>query len=102
MLERLKDLRAQALEELGKVDQPRELELWRVRYLGKKSNLIQILRSLAELPLEKRREAGAQANETKRALESSLEEKARLLRAWKRKQDYSRKLFLPLLGNLKE
>ena len=81
MLEQLKDLRAQALEELNKVGNPRELELWRIRYLGKKSNLTQILRSLAALPLEERREAGAQANEVKRTLESSLEEKSKLLQA---------------------
>ena len=68
MLEQLRDLRAQALEELNKVGNPRELELWRVRYLGKKSNLTQILRSLATLALEERRDVGAQANEIKRAL----------------------------------
>jgi phenylalanyl-tRNA synthetase alpha chain len=79
MLQRLKDLRVQALEELNKIGNPRELELWRIRYLGKKSNLTQILRSLAALPLEERREVGAQANEVKRTLESSLEEKSRLV-----------------------
>jgi phenylalanyl-tRNA synthetase alpha chain len=79
MLEQLKGLRAQALEELNKVGNPRELELWRVRYLGKKSSLTQILRSLATLPLEERREVGAQANEIKKALESSLEEKSKSL-----------------------
>jgi phenylalanyl-tRNA synthetase alpha chain len=79
MLQRLKDLHAQALEELNKVGNPRELELWRVRYLGKKSDLTQILRSLATLDLEGRRQVGAQANEIKRALESGLEEKSKLL-----------------------
>jgi phenylalanyl-tRNA synthetase alpha chain len=79
MLEQLKDLHAQALEELNKVDNPQELESWRVRYLGKKSNLTQILRSLATLPLEERREVGARANEIKGNLESSLEEKEKLL-----------------------
>ena len=79
MLQRLKNLRAQALEELNVVGNPRELELWRVRYLGKKSDLTQILRSLATLTLEQRREVGGQANEIKRALESSLEEKSKLL-----------------------
>ena len=79
MLQRVEDLRAQALEELNRVGNPRELETWRVRYLGKKSDLTQILRSLATLGLEERREVGAQANEIKRALESSLEERSRLL-----------------------
>jgi len=79
MLEQLKGLHAQALDELNKIDNSRELESWRVRYLGKKSRLTQILRSLATLPLEERREMGAQANEIKRALESGLSEKEKLL-----------------------
>src|SRR4030042_209278 len=79
MLEHLKDLHAQALEELNRIDNPRELELWRVQYLGKKSSLTQSLRSLAALPLEERRRVGAEANEVKTALESSLAEKQRLL-----------------------
>ncbi|MGD2065221.1 MAG: phenylalanine--tRNA ligase subunit alpha [Dehalococcoidia bacterium] len=79
MLEQLKDFHTQALDELSKVSNPRELELWRVRHLGKKSNLTKILRSLATLPLEERRRQGAQANEIKKSLELSLEEKRRLL-----------------------
>ena len=79
MLEQLKGLHTQALDELNKVDNLRELESWRVRYLGKKSSLTQILRSFTTLPLEERRETGAQANEIKSALESSLGEKGKLL-----------------------
>jgi phenylalanyl-tRNA synthetase alpha chain len=79
MLEQLKGLHTQALDELSKINNPRELELWRVRHLGKKSNLTKILRSLAALPLEERRRQGAQANEIKKALELSLEEKKQLL-----------------------
>ncbi len=79
MLERLKDLRARALEELNKVGNARELELWRVRYLGKKSDLTQVLRSLTALALEERRQVGAEANQVKRVLESGLEERSRLL-----------------------
>ncbi len=79
MLDQLKDLRTQALTELSEVDSLRGLELWRVRHLGKKSALIQILRSLATLPAEERRRVGAQANEVKTALESGLSEKERQL-----------------------
>jgi phenylalanyl-tRNA synthetase alpha chain len=75
MAEQLKDVHAQALEDLNKVENPRELELWRIRHLGKKSSLTRVLRSLAILPLEERRKKGTQANEIKKALESSLEEK---------------------------
>ncbi|RLC68916.1 MAG: phenylalanine--tRNA ligase subunit alpha [Chloroflexi bacterium] len=78
-MEQLKQLEAQALEELDRIAKPRELELWRVRHLGKKSSLTSVLRSLATLPLGERRKIGAQANEVKRALESSLNEKEKSL-----------------------
>jgi phenylalanyl-tRNA synthetase alpha chain len=79
MLKQLEDLRAQALNELNNVDDANELELWRVRYLGKKSDLTRILRSLSGLPLEERRNVGGRANEVKRGLESSLEDKRKSL-----------------------
>jgi len=79
MLEQLKDIHRQALEELDGVADAKALELWRVRYLGKKSSLTGALRSLAALPLEERRDVGARANEIKRDLESRLEEKERFL-----------------------
>ena len=79
MQEQLKNLHTQALDELERVNNPRELELWRVRHLGKKSSLIKVLRSLAVLPLEERRKVGAQANVIKKALELSLEDKEKSL-----------------------
>ncbi|MBE0430396.1 MAG: phenylalanine--tRNA ligase subunit alpha [Dehalococcoidia bacterium] len=79
MLEQLKDIHRQAVEELDGVADAKALELWRVRYLGKKSSLTGALRSLAALPLEERRDVGARANEIKRDLESRLEEKERFL-----------------------
>ena len=79
MQKQLKNLHTQALDELERVNNPRELELWRVRHLGKKSSLIKVLRSLAVLPLEERRKVGAQANVIKKALELSLEDKEKSL-----------------------
>ncbi len=79
MLEQLEELHIQALGELNKISEPDELELWRVRYLGKKSGLTRILRSLATLPLEERRKVGARANEVKSTLESRLVEKKRIV-----------------------
>jgi phenylalanyl-tRNA synthetase alpha chain len=79
MLNQLKNLRAQALDELNDVDGPNELEQWRVRHLGRKSSLTQILRSLSALPIEERRDVGARANEIKQALEAGLEAKGKSL-----------------------
>lgn len=80
MLERLKGLHAQALDELGKLSDLRDLESWRVRHLGKKSDLTRILRSLGALPAEERRVAGTRANEVKRDLETSLRDRQDILR----------------------
>jgi phenylalanyl-tRNA synthetase alpha chain len=75
MLVQLKEIEAKAFEELDSINSLNDLEAWRIAYLGKKSHLNQVLRRLGELPLEERREVGAQANKLKVALESSLAEK---------------------------
>jgi len=80
MLKQLEELKANAIKELGTVNQGKELEAWRVRYLGKKSQLTTILRGLAKLPMKERKKAGALANQIKASLEDSLEQKSQLLR----------------------
>src|SRR4030042_307352 len=75
MLNQVEELASKALDELFKVTNVKELEAWRIRYLGRKSNLIQILRSLATVPLNERREVGARANELKKSLETAFEKK---------------------------
>ncbi len=80
MLKQLEELKSGALRELEAVSQVKELESWRVRYLGKKSQLTGVLRSLAKLPLEERKKAGALANQVKADLEDSLKQKSQLLR----------------------
>lgn len=75
MLNQVEELASKAFDELGRVTDVSELEVWRIRYLGRKSSLIQILRSLATLPLKERRTAGARANELKKALEAAFTEK---------------------------
>lgn len=77
MLEQLEELASQAFRELAKVDKLEELEIWRIRYMGRKSRLMQVLRSLSTLSLEERRLIGAKANEVKEAFESALDRKKR-------------------------
>lgn len=80
----------QALERLGRLadeaelsvleaDSPERIEELRVRYLGRKSELTQILRSLPSLPQEERAEVGKRGNAARQALESLIEERSRLL-----------------------
>ncbi len=80
MLELLNGLHAQARNELQEISDLRELESWRVRHLGKKSDLTRILRSLSDLPAEERPVVGNRANEVKRDLEASLAEREAILR----------------------
>jgi len=80
MLKQLEELKLNALRELEGITNAGELESWRVRYLGRKSELTRVLRSLATLPLEQRKAVGASANEVKANLEDSLEQKAQALR----------------------
>ena len=75
MLEKLDDIKSDAIDELRSVQSLKELEQWRVRYLGKKSALTQYLRSLASLPLDERKAVGASANEVKALLEATLAQK---------------------------
>jgi phenylalanyl-tRNA synthetase alpha chain len=75
MLNQVKELASRALDELARVTDINELEAWRIHYLGRKGDLIQILRSLATVPINERREVGARANELKKSLEAAFEEK---------------------------
>jgi len=78
-MKQLKELKQKAFQELNGISDIKELESWRVRYLGKKSELIRILRGLATLSLEERKAVGAYANEVKANLGNSLEQKRQAL-----------------------
>ncbi len=79
MQSKLEEIRSQALSELERVGSLKELDAWRVSYLGRKGKLTQILRSLKDLPLEQRREIGSAANELKELLEERLAEREKKL-----------------------
>jgi phenylalanyl-tRNA synthetase alpha chain len=80
MINKLEELRAKALKELDSIKDPKSLEAWRINYLGRKSELTQMLRGLASLPVEERRTAGAAANELKSFLEQSLAQREEVIK----------------------
>ena len=86
MIQRLDELKQTALRELEAVKDLPNLESWRVRYLGRKSELTNMLRSLAELPIEERKSAGALANRIKTELETVLAQKTEVLKTESQKQ----------------
>jgi len=80
LLKQLEELKSSAIQELEGIDNIRELESWRVCYLGKESQLTKALRGLSVLPLDERKIVGAYANEAKSYLEDSLRRKGQFLR----------------------
>ncbi len=80
MISELEELLANSLRELEAITQDKELEAWRVRYLGRKSQITAALRGLAKLPMEERKRVGALANRIKAELDNSYQQKIQLLR----------------------
>src|SRR3954447_18196244 len=70
---RLDQLRSEAEAAIAQATTPQELEELRVRYLGRKSELTAILRSIATLPPEERGPTGKAANEARQTLEEVLD-----------------------------
>jgi phenylalanyl-tRNA synthetase alpha chain len=79
MIERVEQLRTQAEAEIAAASTSQALEELRVRYLGRKAELPQILRGVAELEPDQRGTVGRAANEARQALERMIEERAAAL-----------------------
>jgi phenylalanyl-tRNA synthetase alpha chain len=75
-LERLDQLALEAEEALLAATSPEQVEELRVRYLGRKAELTQILRSLPELPAEQRADVGRRGNQAQRRLQELVEGRA--------------------------
>lgn len=75
MKERLIELKQEAVAQLSKVADATHLNDLRVKYLGKKGPLTEILRGMGSLSAEERPLIGQVANEVRGAIESLIEEK---------------------------
>src|SRR3979490_2177216 len=81
MIERIEELRAQAETEVAAAGTSGELEELRVRYLGRKAELPQMLRGVAELEPARRGEVGKAANQARQTLERLIEQRSAQLQA---------------------
>ena len=79
MKEKLEALKAQALEELAAVTSLDALKDLRVKYLGKKGPMTEILRGMGKLPAEERPKIGQIVNEIKAELEGKINEATAVL-----------------------
>lgn len=73
MIQKLETLGAHALEEVEAVESLDALEQIRIRVLGKKGALSEVLRGLGSVSAEERPKIGAIANDWKRKIEDALE-----------------------------
>jgi phenylalanyl-tRNA synthetase alpha chain len=76
MIERIDALRAQAEAEVSAAHDGQALEDLRVRYLGRKAELPQMLRGVAQLPAEQRGAVGKAANQARQALDRLIEDRS--------------------------
>ena len=70
MKEKLEELRRQALEKLESLPDKKELEELRVKVMGKKGSLTELLRGMGALPAEERPKAGQMVNQLRQELEA--------------------------------
>jgi len=73
MRDKLLALKEEALRELAAAQQSQQLEELRIKYLGKKGPLTEILRGMGALSAEERPVIGQVANEVRAAIEQALE-----------------------------
>jgi phenylalanyl-tRNA synthetase alpha chain len=79
VLRKLDEIREQALAALEAVPDLVELDAWRIKHMGKKSTLNQILRDVGKLPREERPAVGKRGNEVKVTLEAAHDAKKQAL-----------------------
>jgi len=76
MTERIDQLRSEAEAAIAAAASAAELEELRIRFLGRKAELPQLLRGVRDLPAEERGPVGQAANEARRALEAVIAARA--------------------------
>src|ERR1700691_5890156 len=81
MIERIHELQGEAESAIAAASSSEAVEQLRVRYLGRKAELPQMLRGVAALEPEQRGLVGKAANVARRALEQLIEQRAALLDA---------------------
>jgi phenylalanyl-tRNA synthetase alpha chain len=72
-LESLDDLERTAAAELSAIKNDTDAEAFRIKYLGKKGLLRELLKSLKDIPEQERKHFGARANQLRSTIESGFE-----------------------------
>ncbi|HOX10505.1 MAG TPA: phenylalanine--tRNA ligase subunit alpha [Candidatus Moranbacteria bacterium] len=81
MIDKINSIKNGALNSIEKAGSLDDLENLKIKYLGRKSEFTNILKSLKDLPEEQRRTVGQQSNATKKAIEDVFMQKEQELKA---------------------
>ncbi len=81
MKEKIEEIKKFALDLIEKAKDSKELENLEIKFLGRKGELTQILRSLKDLTIEERREIGPLAQKLKKEVEELLNKKINKLQS---------------------
>jgi phenylalanyl-tRNA synthetase alpha chain len=80
-LDRIEQIVAEATDAIAQATDTAALEDARIRYLGRKAELPNLLRTVAELPPAERAQTGKAANEARQRLERAIEQREQALAA---------------------
>ena len=75
MEEKIKNLKEQAMKKLEEIKNAQDVENLRVEFLGKKGEVVEILKNLKNVEQEKRKEVGEKANILREEIEKMIETK---------------------------
>ena len=92
--ERIAELKAEGDDAIARATTSAALEDVRVQFLGRKAELPNLLRSVADLPHEERGIVGKSANEARKALEKVLTEEMKIDQAARQKIASQRKIIV--------
>jgi phenylalanyl-tRNA synthetase alpha chain len=90
MTDRIAQIRAEAEQAITTAADSQTLENVRIHYLGRKAELPNLLRNVAELPASERATTGKAANEARKALEAAIEQRSQQLAAQELEQRLER------------
>ncbi|WP_457569884.1 phenylalanine--tRNA ligase subunit alpha [Desulfurobacterium sp.] len=94
-LETLEKLKSKFIEELSKIENLKNLDELRVKYIGRKGEVTSLLKRIPELPPEERKSFGKACNELKKEIESLLQNKINDLKA-KEKEERLKREFIDI------
>jgi len=72
MLDKLDEIQASALSALEEIADEEALQAWKVKYIGRNSDLMAVFKGIGKVAKEERGKVGKRANEVKVALEADL------------------------------